>query len=141
MQFQNFFTTILGVAGLLISSTLCAAQLEANDFLVTALSSYYPSNTTNDTAAFLTFTIYDPDPVTNQTTECGASWYVLSTQNSQVLRPSSANSLLTRMSPQVPNQRLLPNILERMPQYHILMVLVELHEHQHVHVRSAAQLH
>jgi hypothetical protein len=80
MHFQKTFAAILSLAGTLVPSALCAAQLEADDFLVTALSSHYPSNTStgaSNSTAFLTFTIYDPDPVTNQTTTCGASWSVL----------------------------------------------------------------
>lgn len=71
-------STILAVASSLVTIAASAPMLaafQASDVLVTYFESYSPSNVTvTSPNAYIKFNVYDSDPVTNSTTDCGAQW-------------------------------------------------------------------
>jgi hypothetical protein len=72
------FSIVLAIASnfaAIAASAPTNAAFNVANLLVSSFESYSPSNATGaSTYAYIKFDIYDPDPVTNSTSQCGAQW-------------------------------------------------------------------
>jgi len=78
-----FFDTLIVI--LLPLTTFASTQFAGKPYLLTTLNAHsvsnssfaLPNNTTGSSNITVQFTLYDPDPLTNASTPCSATWSVL----------------------------------------------------------------